>query len=78
MPGRMTVYLDDELLERARRFIPARGLSRFINDLLAERIAQLEQEALEQAMREGYEAAQSERKGINTDWEVTDTEGWPA
>ena len=78
MPTRTTVYLDEELVMRARRLVPARGLSQLVNDLLAERIAQLEQAELEAQMREGYIATRQDRQEINADWQITDAEGWPA
>jgi hypothetical protein len=39
MPARTTIYLDEALVARARRLVPARGLSQLVNELLAERIA---------------------------------------
>jgi hypothetical protein len=36
MPVRTTVYLDERVLEQVRRHVPERGLSRFINQMLAE------------------------------------------
>ena len=78
MPTRTTVYLDEALVIRARRLIPARGLSQLVNDLLAERIGQLEQAEIEAQMREGYIATRQDRQALNTDWQVIDGEGWPA
>jgi hypothetical protein len=77
MTIRTTIYLDEELLERARRFVPARGLSQLLNDLLAQRIAELEQAELEAQMREGYIATREDRRALNEDWQVVDGEGWP-
>lgn len=77
MATRTTIYLDEELLVRARRFVPPRGLSQLVTDLLAERIAELEQAELEAWMREGYLAVKQERQELNTDWEVVDGEKWP-
>jgi Arc/MetJ family transcription regulator len=78
MAVRTTIHLDDALLARVRRFIPPRGLNRFINDALAEKLDALEREQVEQAMKEGYLATQRDRSGIDADWHVVDTEGWPA
>jgi len=66
------------LVVRARRLVPARGLSQLVNDLLAERVAELEQAELEAQMREGYIATRQERQGLNADWQIIDGEGWPA
>jgi len=62
MPTRTTVYLDEALVMRARRLVPARGLSQLVNDLLAERVAELEQAELEAQMREGYIATRRDRQ----------------
>ena len=78
MPTRTTIYLDETLVTRARRFVLARGLSQLLNDLLAERLAQLEQSEIEAQMREGYIATRQERQDLNADWQVVDGEGWPA
>jgi metal-responsive CopG/Arc/MetJ family transcriptional regulator len=78
MTMRTTVYLDEELLERARKFVPSRGLSQMLNDLLEARIVELERAALEAEMREGYIATRAEREQLNEDWQIVDGEGWPA
>ena len=78
MPTRTTIYLDEALVVRARRLVPARGLSQLVNDLLAERVAELEQAELEAQMREGYIATRQERQGLSADWQIIDGEGWPA
>jgi hypothetical protein len=78
MPTRTTVYLDEALVVRARRLVPARGLSQLVNDLLAERVAELEQAELEAQMREGYIATRQDRQELNADWQIIDGEGWPA
>ena len=77
MATRTTIYLDDSLLSRVRRYIPQRGLSQFVNEILLERIAQFEQAEIEAQMREGYLATRQERQEINADWRVVDGEGWP-
>ena len=73
-----TVYLDESLLARAQRFVPPRGLSQLINDLLSERLAQLERAEVEVQMREGYLAVREERRELNAEWETIEGEGWPA
>ncbi len=78
MPTRTTIYLDESLLERVRRFISPRGLSSLVGELLDERVRQLEQGEIEAAMREGYLATRNERQALNADWQALDSEGWPA
>ena len=75
---RTTIYLDETVLVRIRRFIPARDLSQIVNELLLERIAQLEQAEIEAQMREGYLATRQKRQDLNQEWQVVDGEGWPA
>lgn len=75
---RTTIYLDESVLARIRRLIPPRGLSQLINELLLERIMQLEQAALEAQMREGYQATRQERRAVSQDWQLIDGESWPA
>ena len=78
MAVRTTVHLDDALLARARRFVPPRGLNRFINEALAEKLDALEREQVEGAMREGYLATRDDRSELDADWQVVDIESWPA
>ena len=78
MTIRTTIYLDEKLLERVRRFVAPRDLGRLVGELLDERVRQFEQVELETAMRNGYLATNSERQELNADWQVVDGEGWPA
>lgn len=78
MTLRTTVYLDEGVAERVRRFIPQRGLSQLINDLLEQKVVELEQAEIERQMREGYLAVREDRKALNEEWQSIDGEGWPA
>jgi len=78
MTKRRTIYLDEKLLERVRRFVSQRDLSRLVSELLDERVRQLEQVEIETAMRNGYLGTNSDRRELNADWQVVDGEGWPA
>ncbi len=77
MPVRTTVYVDEELLGRARRLVPPRHLNRLINEALAEKVEALERREVERAMKEGYVATDTERAELSRDWEAADLEGWP-
>ncbi len=77
MTKRTTIYLDEALLTRIRHFVPPRGLSKLVNELLAERVVQLEEAEIKAQMREGYLATREERQELNDDWQVVDMEGWP-
>ena len=78
MAARTTIYVDEALLTRVRQYVPARGFSQLVNELLTAHIEQLEQAELEAQMREGYEAARGERHELNRDWQALDGAGWPA
>lgn len=78
MVVRTTIQVDEELLARLQRFVSRRGLSRFINQAVAEKIDALERAAVEAEMREGYLATASDRADLNREWEVVDVESWPA
>ena len=78
MTTRTTIYLDETLLDRVRRFVSPRGLSSLVSELLDEKVRQLERAEIEAAMREGYLATNGERRELNADWQVVDGEGWPA
>ena len=78
MTIKTTIYLDEKLLERVRRFVAPRDLSRLVSELLDERVRQLKQVEIETAMRNGYLATNNERRDLNADWQIVDGEGWPA
>ena len=77
MTIRTTVQIDDALMERARRLVPTRGFSQFVNEAVAARVDALEREQIEAAMREGYIATREDRLELSQDWEAVDNEGWP-
>lgn len=74
---RTTIYLDEALSTRLRRFVPRRGLSRFINEAVRERVTALEGREIEHEMREGYVVTRQEREELNRDWEFLDSASWP-
>jgi hypothetical protein len=47
------------------------------NDVLARKTAEIERQAMEQAMRDGYIAAAREHNELSRDWETIDLEDWP-
>jgi hypothetical protein len=74
---RTTVYLDEGVRERLHSLIPPRKLNRFINEAIAEKIVALEQQQLEQAMKEGYLATNEDRSALDRDWEAVALVDWP-
>lgn len=77
MSLRTTIYLDEGIVERIRQYIPQRGLSQLINELLQQKAAELEQAEIEAQMREGYQATREDRAALNAEWQIVDGEGWP-
>jgi hypothetical protein len=74
---RTTIQLDEALAARLRAMVPPRGLNRFINETLIEKVDALERQQLEELMKEGYLATRDDRDELSADWEVVDLEGWP-
>jgi len=78
MTLRTTIYLDEAVVHQLRRFIPQRGLSQVVNDLLQQKVTELERAEIEAQMAEGYLAVREERAAFNEDWQRLDGEGWLA
>ena len=78
MTLRTTIYLDDAIVTKIRRYVPKRGLSHLVNEMLQQKVAELEQAEIEAQMREGYLASRQDRAELNADWQNVDGEGWPA
>ena len=74
MPVRLNITIDEDVHERLKRELPAKGISRFINDAVRARLR-----PSRQALDEAYKAAAREpwRESETRDWEVTDVEDWP-
>ena len=75
MPVRLNITIDEDVHERLKQELPAKGISRFINEAIKARFRP-SRDALNQA----YKAAARERwrKAEHGDWSVTDFEDWPA
>jgi metal-responsive CopG/Arc/MetJ family transcriptional regulator len=74
---RTTIQLDDALLDRLRQLVPPRGLNRFINRAIEDKVRDLERSQLEELMKEGYLALRQDREELNADWQAIDGENWP-
>ena len=75
MPIRLNITIDEDVHERLKRELPAKGISRFINDAIRARLRP-SREALDTA----YKTAAQEpwRTAEAREWEGTDVEDWPA
>ena len=74
MPVRLNITIDADLYDRLKRELPAKGISRFINDAVRARLHP-DRRTLDTA----YKAARKEawRKELAEEWHATETEGWP-
>ncbi len=74
MPIRLNITIDEDVHERLKRELPAKGISRFINEAVRARLRP-SREALDDA----YKAAARERwrRSEAREWNATDVEGWP-
>ncbi len=75
MPVRLNITIDEDVHERLKRELPAKGISRFINDAVRARLR-----PSRKALDEAYKAAAQEpwREAEASEWEATDIEDWPA
>jgi hypothetical protein len=75
MPVRLNITIDKDVHERLKRELPAKGMSRFINDAIRARLR-----PSRTALDEAYTAAAHERwrKAEARAWSATDVEDWPA
>jgi predicted CopG family antitoxin len=74
MPIRLNITIDEDVHERLKRELPAKGISRFINEAVRARLRP-SREVLDLA----YMAAARERwrRSDAREWKATDAEGWP-
>lgn len=75
MSVRLNITIDEDVHERLKRELPAKGISRFINDAIRARFRP-SREALDQAYRTA--AREPWRKAEAREWGVTEVEDWPA
>ena len=72
---RTTLELDEEILRRLRRFVPQRGLSRFLNQTIAEKVVAFEQREREEGLRQSmFDPSESEQLALTL--YAVDPEGW--
>jgi hypothetical protein len=74
MPVRLNITIDEDVHDRLKRELPAKGISRFINDAIRARLR-----PSRKALDDAYKAAAQEqwRRAEARDWAVTDVEDWP-
>jgi hypothetical protein len=75
MPVRLNITIDEDVHDRLKQELPAKGISRFINEAIRARLRP-SREVLDQAYRTA--AREAWRRLEGRDWSVTDVEDWPA
>jgi hypothetical protein len=73
MPIRLNITIDNDIHERLKRELPAKGISRFINEAVRARLRP-SREALDDAYKAA--AKQRWRQSEAREWHATDVEGW--
>jgi predicted CopG family antitoxin len=75
MPVRLNITIDEDVYKRLKGELPAKGISRFINDAVRARLRPGREE-----LDRAYKAASRERwRTVEArDWNATDIEDWPA
>jgi post-segregation antitoxin (ccd killing protein) len=74
MSVRLNITMDPDLYERLKRELPAKGISRFINEAVRAHL-----QPNRTTLDASYRAASKEgwRRELAEDWDATETEGWP-
>ena len=75
MPVRLNITIDEDVHDRLKRELPAKGISRFINNAIRAHLR-----PSRDALDEAYKRAAQERwrRTEAREWEVTDVKDWPA
>ncbi len=76
MSVRTTIILDDTVAKKLKSIVPPRKLSHFINNLIEEKIDEIERRELIERMKEGYLATRKDRRQLNEDWDPILAENW--
>ena len=74
---RTTITLEEGLYRKLKQLTGSRGMNQFVNEVLQEKVQQLEKTKIDSLMKEGYLATQVDRAQLNEDWQAVDVEGWP-
>jgi hypothetical protein len=74
MPVRLNITIDQDVYVRLKRELPAKGISRFINEAIRARLRP-SGEDLDRAYRAA--ARESWRRTAAREWHATEVEDWP-
>ena len=73
---RLNVTLPEELVRQLDNLAGPRKKSRFITEVLRQRIEELQNEQLQMLLEEGYKSAKQESLALVKEFESVDLEGW--
>ena len=73
---RLNITLPNNLAVKMNSFIKPRQRSRFIAEAVGQKIAELEEVALQKQMKEGYKARREEGLEITKEFKNSDLRGW--
>ena len=77
MNKKMTFTIPEELVDRLREMVVHSQRSAFVASALAERLREMEEEQLNEALIQGYIERYEEDNALNEEWERVTLEGWP-
>ena len=70
---RTTITLEEGLYRKLKQLTGSRGMNQFVNEVLQEKVQQLETTKIDSLMKEGYLATQVDRAQLNEDWQAVRT-----
>ncbi|GFP21513.1 hypothetical protein HKBW3S43_01976 [Candidatus Hakubella thermalkaliphila] len=73
---KLNFTIPEEVAEALKTRVSKRKRSAFVAVAVLDKLKELEQEQLRQALMEGYQARREEDTEINKKWEAATLEGW--
>ena len=74
---KLNFTVPEDIAEALKARVGKRKRSAFVAAAVLDKLKELEQEQLRQALVEGYQARRAEDVGVNQEWEEATLEGWP-
>lgn len=74
---KLNFTVPEDIAEALKARVDKRKRSAFVAAAVLDKLNQLEQEQLRQALMEGYQARREEDAAINREWEAATLDEWP-
>ena len=74
---KLNFTVPEDVAEALKTRVSKRKRSAFVAAAVLDKLKELEQEQLRQALMEGYQARRAEDAEVNQEWEGATLEGWP-